>query len=85
MERNITDNSELRDVILILGDFNLLKVKWKFDEESGLMMLLNVTSDLEGDLIGGLFECDLDQINERPNENSTGVYEHSCQHGCWSC
>jgi hypothetical protein len=55
-------------MILILRDsFNLPKVKWKADEESGL----NVTSDLESDLIGGLFGCDLDQINERPNENGT--------------
>jgi hypothetical protein len=28
---------------------------------------LNVTSDFES----GLFGCDLDQINERPNENDT--------------
>jgi hypothetical protein len=34
-------------------------------------MPLNVTSDLESDLIGGLFGCDLGQINERPNENGT--------------
>jgi hypothetical protein len=35
------------------------------------MMPLNVTSDLETDLIGGLFGCDLDQKNERPNKNFT--------------
>jgi hypothetical protein len=35
------------------------------------MISLNVTSDLESDLVGGLFGCDLDQINERPNENGT--------------
>jgi hypothetical protein len=29
------DNSELRDVILILGNFNLLKIKWKY----GLVLL----------------------------------------------
>jgi hypothetical protein len=66
-----TDNSGLRDVVLILGDFNLPKVKCKVDEKSGSMMPLNVTSDLESDLIGGLFGYDLDQINERPNENGT--------------
>jgi hypothetical protein len=54
----ITDNSGLRDVILILGDFNLPKVKWKVDEESGSIVPLNVTSDLESDLIGDLFGCD---------------------------
>jgi hypothetical protein len=77
----ITDNSGLRDVILILGDFNLPKVKWKVDQESGLMILLNVTSDLKSDLIGGLFDCYLDQINERPNEMSTWllkVLKHLC-------
>jgi hypothetical protein len=40
----ITDNSGQRDVILILGDFNLPKVKRKVDEESGSMISLNVTS-----------------------------------------
>jgi hypothetical protein len=30
----ITENSELRVVILVLGDFNQPKVKWKVDEES---------------------------------------------------
>jgi hypothetical protein len=29
------------------------------------MMSLNVTSDFESDLIGGLFGCDLDQINAK--------------------
>jgi hypothetical protein len=51
----ITDNSDLCDVILVLGDFNLLKVKWKVDEESGSEWPLNVTTNLEDDLIGGLF------------------------------
>jgi hypothetical protein len=54
----ITDNSGLRHVILIIGDFNLPKVKWKFDEESGSMIPLNVTSDLE---------C----VTKRSNENGT--------------
>jgi hypothetical protein len=53
----ITDNSGLRDVTLIFGNFNLPKVKWKVDEESGSMNPLNVKSDLESDLIGGLFGC----------------------------
>jgi hypothetical protein len=35
------------------------------------MIPLNVTSDLESDLIGDLFGCDLDQVNERPKENGT--------------
>jgi hypothetical protein len=39
----ITDNSGLRDVILVPGDFNLPKVKKKVGEESGSMMPLNVT------------------------------------------
>jgi hypothetical protein len=54
----ITDNSGPRDVILFLGDFNLPKLKWKVDEESGSMISLNETSELESDLIGGLFRCD---------------------------
>jgi hypothetical protein len=35
------------------------------------MISLNVRSELENDLIGGLFGCDVDQINEKPNENGT--------------
>jgi hypothetical protein len=49
----ITDNSGLRDVILIFGDFNLPKVKCTVDKESGLMIPLNVTSDFKSDFIGG--------------------------------
>jgi hypothetical protein len=61
----IKDNSNLCDVILVLGDFNLP------DEESGPVVPLNVTTDLEGDLIGGLYECDLYQANVLPNDNGT--------------
>jgi hypothetical protein len=61
----------LVSVFLILGNFNLPKVKWTVDEESCSMISLNVTSDLESDVIAGLFGCDLDQINERPNKNGT--------------
>jgi hypothetical protein len=42
----ITDNSDLCDVILFLGDFNLPKVIWKVDEEIGSVLPLNVTTDL---------------------------------------
>jgi hypothetical protein len=55
----IMDNSDLCDVIVVLGGFNLLKIRWKVDEESGSVFLLNVTTHLESDLIGGLFECNL--------------------------
>jgi hypothetical protein len=51
--------------------YDLPKVKCKFDEESSSMMPLNVTSDLESHVIGGLFGCDLDQINARPNKNAS--------------
>jgi hypothetical protein len=67
----IMDNSDLCDVIMVLGGFNLPKIRWKVDEESGSVLLLNVTTDLESDLIGGLFGCDLDQVNEVPNDNGT--------------
>jgi hypothetical protein len=67
----ITDNSDLCAVILVLGDFNLPKVRWKIDEESGSVLPLNVTTDLESDVIGGLFGCDLDQVNVVPNDNGT--------------
>jgi hypothetical protein len=32
---------------------------------------LNVTTDLECDLIRGLFGCDLDQVNVVPNDKGT--------------
>jgi hypothetical protein len=54
----ITDNSDLCDVILVLGDFNLPKVRRKVDGESGSVLPLNLTTDLESDLVGGLFGCD---------------------------
>jgi hypothetical protein len=49
----ITDNSDHCDVNLVLGDFNLPKVRW---------LPLNVTTDLESDLIGDFVGCDLDQV-----------------------
>jgi hypothetical protein len=49
----------------------LLKVTWKVDEESGSVLPLNVTTDLESDLIGGLFQYDLDQVNVVPKDNGT--------------
>jgi hypothetical protein len=59
----ITDNSDLCDVILVLGE-----VRWKVNEESGFVMPLNVKTDLESDLISGLFGCDLDVVS---NNNGT--------------
>jgi hypothetical protein len=46
----ITVNSDFCDVILVLSDFNLPKIRHK---ESGPVMLFNVTTDLEGNLILG--------------------------------
>jgi hypothetical protein len=67
----ITDNSDLCDVNLVFGDFNLPKVRRKVDEKSGSVLSLNVTTDLESDLIGGLFGCNIDQVNVVPNDNGT--------------
>jgi hypothetical protein len=39
---------------------NQPKCRWKVDEKSGSVLPLNVTTDLESNLIGGLFGCDLD-------------------------
>jgi hypothetical protein len=55
--------TDLYDVILVLSDFNLPKVRWTIDADSGYVMPLNVSSDLESDIILGLFGCDLDQAN----------------------
>jgi hypothetical protein len=35
------------------------------------MLSLNVTTDLESDLIGGLLGCDLNQVNVVPNDSGT--------------
>jgi hypothetical protein len=64
----ITDNSDLCDVILV-------------DEESGSVLPLNVTTNLESDLNGGLFGYDLDQVNVVPNDNGTFldlVFTNAC-------
>jgi hypothetical protein len=67
----ITNNSELCDVNLVLGDFNLPKVRWKVNEESGSVLPLNVTTDLESDLVSGFVGCDLDQVNVVHNDSGT--------------
>jgi hypothetical protein len=41
-----TDKNDLCDVVFHLGDFNLPKVRWNVDEESGCVMPSNVTTDL---------------------------------------
>jgi hypothetical protein len=48
---------------------------------------MNVTSDFESDLIGGLFGCDLDQTNERANDNGTSLdlVFTIVPVGCWIC
>jgi hypothetical protein len=51
----ITDNSELQDVISILGDFNLPKVKWK----------VNVTSDLESDRVDAINNWKCKRLREK--------------------
>jgi hypothetical protein len=70
----ITDSSDLCDVILVLGDFNLPKIRWKVDQESGSVLPMNLTTNLKNDLIGGLFRCDLDLVNVVPNDNGTFLY-----------
>jgi hypothetical protein len=66
----IRENNDLCDVIAVFGDFNLPKIRWNVDKESGSVLPLNGTTDLESDLIGVLFGCDFDQVNEVPNDNS---------------
>jgi Endonuclease-reverse transcriptase len=70
----ISSRSEICDSILVLGDFNLPKLRWRYDDDdsgSGGLLPLNVTTDLENDFINGLFACDLSQINFIPNDNGT--------------
>jgi hypothetical protein len=51
---------------LVLGDFNLPKIGWSPQGDG--FMPENGTTDLENDLIEGLFSCDLGQIDANPNQ-----------------
>jgi hypothetical protein len=63
----IVGKSQLTDRILILGDFNLPKIVWMDFEDFGLSPL-GVSTDLEANLIDGLTNCDLKQLNSIPNQ-----------------
>jgi hypothetical protein len=67
----IVGSSRVTDRILVLGDFNLPKVKWGgggVQEDGGSTLLpMGITTDLQSDLMEGMLCCDLVQINSIPN------------------
>jgi hypothetical protein len=62
-------NGEITDMILVLGDCNLPKIGWSLQGERVGLMPVNVTTDLESDMIEGLLSCDLGQINAIANQS----------------
>jgi hypothetical protein len=64
----ITNNSDLCDVFLVFGDFNLPNLS---DGRLIMKVAFICDNDQESELIGGLFGCDLDQTNVMPNDNGT--------------
>jgi hypothetical protein len=46
----------------------LPKIEWRLKGDGVGLMPMNVTTDLESDLIEGLLSCDLEQINATPNQ-----------------
>jgi hypothetical protein len=69
----IDGGSRVTDRILVLGDFNLLKVEWGVQEDGSTLLPMGITTALESDLIEGMLccDCDLGRINLIPNENGT--------------
>jgi hypothetical protein len=55
----------------VLGDFNLPKVEWRFQEDGSTLLPMGITIDLESDLKESMLCCDLCQINSIPNRNGT--------------
>jgi hypothetical protein len=64
----IAKNSRIMDKIIVLGDFNLPKVAWlKFEDFD--LTLTGIFTDLEAELIDGLIDCNMKQLNSIPNHN----------------
>jgi hypothetical protein len=64
----IFDRSGVTDTILVLDDFNFPR------------MLVNVSIDLESDLIQDSLSCDLEHINAIPIINMVGFFECRWEH-----
>jgi hypothetical protein len=67
----IIGSSRVTDRILVLGDFNILKVEWWVQADGYTLLPMGITTDLESDLIEGMLCCDLSQINSIPNQNGS--------------
>jgi hypothetical protein len=67
----IVEKSQLADHVVVMGDFNLTKIAWVDFEDFGLSPV-GVTSDLEANLIDGLLNYDLKQLNSI--QNKFGVF-----------
>ncbi|XP_062706730.1 uncharacterized protein LOC134287803 isoform X2 [Aedes albopictus] len=68
--QRIADQAADIDVILILGDYNLPRLKWCFDDDINGYLSLNASSEPELILVDSLSSCGLVQLN--PFVNSSG-------------
>lgn len=68
---NVISKLNVDDNVLVLGDFNLPKVKWLVDDDVNCVIPYNVTSDVESICIDSILSFGLVQINNVPNYNET--------------
>jgi len=64
----IFDSLEINDDMIVCGDYNLSEVQWTRDTESNLLLPLNILKEKSQVLLENVAFCDLDQINDVPNE-----------------
>lgn len=64
---NISSSTNMSDNVLILGDFNLPKVKWVYDVDVNYAIPGNVTSTVEISCIDSILSYGFVQINDVPN------------------
>lgn len=66
----VLDKINENELCYLIGDFNLPNIKWHLDEQNiGVLIPLNVTTDYEACMIDGLLGLDLLQINGIRNSN----------------
>ncbi|XP_062713513.1 uncharacterized protein LOC134290394 [Aedes albopictus] len=68
--QSIADHAAENDVILILGDYNLPRLKWCFDDDINGYLTMNASSEPELILVDSMSTCGLVQLN--PFVNSSG-------------
>ena len=67
--QHVTDLCSDKDVIILLGDYNLPHLQWSFDDEINGFLPLNVSSEQEIALSESISGCGLVQLNSIANHN----------------